>query len=59
MGRKHIGILMKRMGVESLYQKSGISKKHPGHKIYVTQVGYRYMCLTRCRRKVVTFSAGL
>lgn len=34
VGRKHVGSLMKRMGVEALYRKPGTSKKHPGHKIY-------------------------
>jgi len=34
IGRKHVGTLMKRMGVEALYRKPGTSKKHPGHKIY-------------------------
>lgn len=34
VGRKHVGTLMKRMGVEALYKKPGISKKHPGHEIY-------------------------
>ncbi|MBM9606727.1 IS3 family transposase [Desulfopila inferna] len=34
VGRKHLGTLMKRMGVEALYRKPGTSKKHPGHKIY-------------------------
>lgn len=34
VGRKHIGTLMKRMGVEALYRKPGTSKKHPAHKIY-------------------------
>ena len=34
VGRKHVGTLMKRMGVEALYRKPGISKRHPGHKIY-------------------------
>ena len=33
-GRKHVGTLMKRMGVEALYRKPDTSKKHPGHKIY-------------------------
>lgn len=33
-GRKHIGTLMKRMGIEALYRKPGTSKKHPGHTIY-------------------------
>ena len=34
VGRKHVGSLMKRMGVEALYRKPGTSKKHLGHKIY-------------------------
>ena len=32
MGRKHVGTLMKRMGIEALYRKPGTSKKHPGHE---------------------------
>ena len=35
-GRKHVGTLMKRMGMEALYRKPGTSKKHPGHEIYPT-----------------------
>jgi len=34
VGRKHVGTLMKRMGIEALYKKPNTSKKHPGHKIY-------------------------
>ena len=34
VGRKHVGTVMKRMGVEALYRKPGTSNKHPGHKIY-------------------------
>jgi putative transposase len=34
VGRKHVGTLMKRMGIEALYRKADISKKHPGHEIY-------------------------
>ena len=34
VGRKHVGTLMKRMGIEALYRKPGTSKKHPGHEIY-------------------------
>jgi putative transposase len=34
VGRKHVGTLMKRMGVEAIYKKPNTSKKHPGHKIY-------------------------
>ena len=34
VGRKHVGKLMKRMGIEALYRKPGTSKKHPGHTVY-------------------------
>jgi putative transposase len=34
VGRKHVGTLMKRMGIEALYRKPGTSKKHPSHEIY-------------------------
>lgn len=34
VGRKHVGTLMKRMGIEALYRKPNTSKKHPGNKIY-------------------------
>ena len=34
VGRKHVGTLMERMGIEALYRKPGTSKKHPGHEIH-------------------------
>ena len=34
VGRKHVSTLMKKMGIEALYQKPRTSKKHPGHAIY-------------------------
>lgn len=34
VGRRHIGPLMKRMGIEALTPQPGTSKAHPGHKIY-------------------------
>jgi len=34
VGRKQVGTLMARMGMEALYRKPGTSKKHPGHEIY-------------------------
>jgi putative transposase len=34
VGRTHIGTLMKRMGIEAVYQKPKTSKKHPGHTVY-------------------------
>lgn len=34
VGRKHVTTLMKKMGIEALYQKPSTSKRHPDHKIY-------------------------
>ena len=34
VGRKHVGTLMQRMGIEALYRKPNTSRRHPGHKIY-------------------------
>ena len=34
VGRRHIGTLMRRMGIEALAPQPGTSKKTPGHKIY-------------------------
>jgi putative transposase len=34
VGRKHVGTLMKRMGIEAIYQKPKTSKKHAGHAVY-------------------------
>ena len=34
VGRKHVGTLMARMGIEALYRKPNTSKKHPGHRVY-------------------------
>jgi putative transposase len=34
VGRRHIGTLMKRMGIEALAPQPGTSKAQPGHKIY-------------------------
>jgi putative transposase len=33
-GRRHIGTLMRRMGIEALAPQPGTSKAAPGHKIY-------------------------
>ena len=33
-GRRHVGTLMQRMGIEALCPQPGTSKAHPGHKIY-------------------------
>lgn len=34
IGRKHVGTLMKRMGIEALYKKPNTSRRHPGHAVY-------------------------
>jgi putative transposase len=34
VGRRHVGTLMERMGIEALCPQPGTSKTHPGHKIY-------------------------
>ena len=34
VGRTHVSTLMKKMGIEALYQKPRTSKKHPEHAIY-------------------------
>ncbi len=34
VGRKHVGTLMKRMGVEALYRRPRTTQRHPAHKVY-------------------------
>ena len=34
VGRRHVGTLMRRMGIQALYCKPNTSKKHPKHKVY-------------------------
>jgi putative transposase len=34
IGRKHVGTLMRRMGIEALYRKPNTSRKHAAHKIW-------------------------
>jgi putative transposase len=34
VGRKHVGTLMRRMGIEALYRRKSTSKPHPEHAIY-------------------------
>ena len=34
IGRKHVGTLMKRMGIEALYRKPNLSRRHAAHLIY-------------------------
>lgn len=33
-GRKHVGTLMEKMGIEAIYRKPNTSKPHPEHRIY-------------------------
>ena len=34
IGRRHIGTLMRKMGIHALYAKPNTSAEHPGHRIY-------------------------
>ena len=34
VGRKHVGSLMKKMGIAALYRRPNTSKPEPGHKVY-------------------------
>ena len=34
VGRKHVAMLMKRMGIEALYRKPKTTRKHPEHRVY-------------------------
>jgi putative transposase len=34
VGRRHVGTLMRRMGIEALYRKPNTSRKHPAHPVF-------------------------
>jgi len=34
VGRRHVGTLMQRMGIEALYRKPNTSRKHPAHAVF-------------------------
>ncbi len=34
IGRSHVRTLMRKMGIEAVYQKRRLSKPHPGHTVY-------------------------
>ncbi len=34
VGRRHVGTLMRRMGIQALYRKPNTSKKHPSHPVF-------------------------
>ena len=48
VGRRHIGTLMPRMGVEALAPKPGTSKARPGHTIYPYLL--RHMAIERANQ---------
>jgi putative transposase len=34
IGRRHVATLMRRMGIEALYRKPSLSRRHPAHQVY-------------------------
>ncbi len=34
VGRRHVGTLMRRMGIQALYRKPNTSKRHPAHSVF-------------------------
>jgi putative transposase len=34
IGRRHVATLMRRMGLEALYRKPHLSRRHPAHQVY-------------------------
>ena len=34
IGRRHVATLMRRMGLEALYRKPSLSRRHPAHQVY-------------------------
>ena len=34
VGRRHVATLMRRMGLEALYRKPHLSRRHPAHRVY-------------------------
>lgn len=34
IGRRHVATLMRRMGMEALYRKPHLSRRHPAHQVY-------------------------
>jgi len=45
VGRKHVGTLMRRMGLEALYQKPKTTQRHPAHQVYPYLL--RHLAITR------------
>jgi len=40
VGRKHVGTLMRKMGIEAVYPKPNLSWRHPEHKISSMERGH-------------------
>ena len=34
VGRRHVGTLMRRLGIQALYRKPNTSKRHPAHPVF-------------------------
>lgn len=34
VGRKHVATLMRKMGIEALYQRKNTSRRHPAHPVF-------------------------
>ena len=40
IGRRHVGTLMRRMGLQALYRKPNTSKRHPAHPVFLNRPGF-------------------
>jgi putative transposase len=45
VGRKHVATLMRKMGIEALYQKPRTSRRHPAHPVFPYLL--RHLAITR------------
>ena len=45
IGRRHVATLMRRMGIEALYRKPSLSRRHPAHRVYPYLL--RHLAITR------------
>ena len=51
MGRRHVGTLMRHMGIAAMCPLPGTSRGHPGHPVFPISCGIaRSRCPTRCGR---------
>ena len=63
VGRKHVRILMWRMGIQALYRRPGASKRHPGYTISPYLLGHlaiahaNQVCCARAHRLAASSSA--